>query len=439
MSNVSQELTGASRLSARRWHRHDEGYQTAVAAAAADPGYAAAYSIDWWLICGSLLALMGANALGSPLVALALLFGLILCARNLRLMWGTTLYYLPLQIFCAFALLSTFWSEAPGLTSRLASELAITFLFALTLSRRVSPREFASAFLLAGTLICLVPYVTSTSWLSGATLVGPFGSKNFLAFMAQIVFATGLAVMIDRCQGWLMRLIGVVGVVVGFVDVILAHSAGAIVTLCLSAAVFIPFVFMDRLPRAGRFALLAGLVVCFAPLLFAVDGVRDQIQWVQTEVLHKDATLTNRTNLWHTANDLIAQRPWFGRGFGGFWRPGNPDAEAIWTANGIANNTGFNFHSQFLDAQVDGGIFGAAILGIMLFGIAVASLWRGLSKPSVYSAYFIAMLVALYSRLPVESTLLGPWNIFTILLIAAAVHAFSPEASIKNVAISEVD
>ena len=427
MANVVQGLDGAARLASRRWTRHDDAYIAATSAAAADPGYAKAYSIDWWLISGFFLAVMGANALGSPLVALALLFALILCARNLRLVWGATLYYLPLQIFCVFALLSIFWADDPGVTQRHAIELAATFTLAIILSRRVAAREFVSALLIPGIIICAVPYATGTTWLHGEALVGPFGSKNFLAFTAQATLITSLAVLFDKQQNWFIRLLALSGAGLALVDVVLGQSAGAVVTSVVSVVAFIPLAFLDRLPRAGRFAAVAVLIVCLAPLLFAIDGVKDQVQWVQTEVLHKDTTLTKRTDLWIKAHDLIVQRPWLGRGYAGFWRPGNPDAEAIFL--GLRGGaSGFNFHNQFLDAQVEGGIVEVFVLVALLIGIASAALWRGLTKPTVYTAYFLVVILSLYSRLPVESGLIGAWNILTILFIAAGVHAVSPSA-----------
>ncbi len=127
----------------------------------------------------------------------------------------------------------------------------------------------------------------------------------------------------------------------------------------------------------------------------------------QAEVLHKDATLTGRTELWTAARSVIAESPALGHGFASFWQQGNPDAEGLWRTNGIRGRAGFNFHNQVLDTWVDIGEVGLCVLVGALIYVGAGAIWRTVRRPTLSTAFMTSLLAALYLRLPVESTLIG--------------------------------
>jgi exopolysaccharide production protein ExoQ len=105
---------------------------------------------------------------------------------------------------------------------------------------------------------------------------------------------------------------------------------------------------------------LAGFVIVL--LIVHIDAVSAAI----LAATGKDITLTGRTDLWRIGLEQIAERPWLGTGYQAFWQPGNPEAEHLWRAFGIASRTGFHFHNLYLSNAVEIGIPGAALQAVFL-------------------------------------------------------------------------
>ena len=120
---------------------------------------------------------------------------------------------------------------------------------------------------------------------------------------------------------------------------------------------------------------------------------------------------------------IIAERPLLGHGYAAFWQPTNQDAQALFRTS--ASHMGFNFHNQFIDAQVDLGLVGLVFLVATLIYVAGGTIWRATLEPLVSAAFMASLVVALYVRLPVESTLLGAWTIFTFLWLSVGVNAYA--------------
>ena len=57
--------------------------------------------------------------------------------------------------------------------------------------------------------------------------------------------------------------------------------------------------------------------------------------------------------------------------------------------------------------------------------MGAGAIWRTISRPTLSTAFMTSLLVALYLRLPVESTLIGAWNLSTFLWIAIGVSAYA--------------
>jgi exopolysaccharide production protein ExoQ len=172
-------------------------------------------------------------------------------------------------------------------------------------------------------------------------------------------------------------------------------------------------------------ALVVLAALALLPVVFAYDDLEQSAQTFQAQVLHKDASLTGRTELWTAATSVIAESPVLGHGYNAFWQQGNVDAEALWRTNGIASRTGFNFHNQFLDSRVDLGDVGLVFLVGTLIYVGVGSIWRAITSPTLSTAFTASLLLALYLRLPVESTLIGAWNLATFLWVSVGVSAYT--------------
>lgn len=111
-----------------------------------------------------------------------------------------------------------------------------------------------------------------------------------------------------------------------------------------------------------RLCVLAhlGLVAAVATLTLgaaASPGIH-----AATSALISDPTFTGRDEIWKFSFQRIAERPWAGYGFVGFWGTPNPtslelDPEASWDVRAIGSG-----HQSYLDAALAFGIPGAVIV-----------------------------------------------------------------------------
>jgi exopolysaccharide production protein ExoQ len=259
-------------------------------------------------------------------------------------------------------------------------------------------------------------------------LRGIVGSKNQVAFISQILLLSSLTVAVDARAPRPLRLQAVTGIALAALEIRLAQSAGGLISSIAAVTAFAGVFLAGRLQLAPRIALIVGAVVTISPLLLVAKDVVEQVEVFQLNVLHKDATLTGRTGLWDFAHSLISERPILGHGFDAFWRQGNVDAEGLWQQFGIGSRMGFNFHNQFVEAQVDLGRVGLCVLIASLMFVGVPLVWRAIREPSLSIAFAVALLVALYIKLPVESVLIGSWDIYSLVFIAIGMKAIGGAA-----------
>lgn len=389
-------------------------------------GYCRLFSADWWLISCALGMMIYTSVVGSPAIVVFIACAAAVVWRSPGLAARSLGRYFPILLFSLFVLASTAWSDAPDVTLKQGLEFLLNIVCYIIIIRRISGSDIASALLFPSFTLCALCLAAQPSALHGAALQGFVASKNLFAFLAQTLVVSALTVFLDTRFGTRIRMFALVGLALGVLDVILARSAGAWITTILFALTFLLLRFSINMTLGAR--VLFGIIVLFImlPYMIMYKTVMAAAQNFQVHVLHKDATLTGRTGLWTFSKSLIAEKPVLGHGFAAFWRQGNLDAEGLWRTMGIAGRYGFNFHNQFIDVTVDFGYVGLALLIFALAWIAAVCLLRVIVSPSIAGAFLTAILVALYARLPVESLLIGPWNIFTLLWLAVAIHSVSP-------------
>lgn len=431
MRNSVHALGAASTAQGNRAHRG--GSKTGVAAAHTGDGsetQAALFSVEWWCACLGITAITLVPKAGDLAIAIFLICTMVVFARHITRSTRTIIHFTPLLAYPALAFLSYMWSDAPDVTKKQSAELILFCVATLALCRPLRIREMAVA-LQVGTFVCcaLCLAVQPTALKGGPALVGLLGSKNQVAFIAQILMLSSLAVGCNSTMPRVWRLLSLGCVGFSALEIHLAQSAGGLVSTAAAATVFTCLALIGRLALSRRLAVAIGLTVAVSPLLVAANDVVEQVQSFQAHVLHKDATLTGRTELWTFAELLISEKPILGHGAAAFWRQGNEDAEGLWQRFGVGARAGFNFHNQFVEAQVDLGLVGLVVLLLTLAAVAVPTIWRAVQHPSLGNALGVALLVALYVKLPVESTLIGSWNVYTLVLMTVALSALTPQAS----------
>ncbi|MEE4454463.1 O-antigen ligase family protein [Novosphingobium resinovorum] len=338
------------------------------------------------------------------------------CRAVLRRCW-------PQFAYPAAALLSIAWAVYPIVTARAAVQMAMTAFAGLLVSQAIRPRAVIAGLFVAFagyTLASLFAGHSRPDGISGAPALFGLGgeAKNYFADSAAT--AALLAVTIGAI--FLERLAFVrAGISAGIAILCViaterARSAGALASLGLAGSLLLACLALRGRSPATKlgFAVfaVAGLCLCavFAqPLLALVQ-----------ELSGKDAGLTGRGYLWYRADFIIAERPWLGTGYFGFWTPANPDAIGFWRYFDVRQEgTAFSFHNSYIQTLVETGYLGLAVLAASWIVGALAMLRRFVLTPSVPTCFWLAYLVLELSKSPVEpirpAALVAP----TIMLFAA--------------------
>ena len=390
-------------------------------------------SVDRLAWIATVLSMLGLilTLAGSSLGALLFLaaWGCLAVARAERCL--QLIFRSPgLWVIPAFAALSMLWSQAPLVTLRAAVEVALTIGIAALTAGFLRPRAFVSAMavsLLCGAVLSLIFGRYAFDGMSGQTVfVGIFASKNTMAAFMSFLAIFAAAVLADRGQPPLLRLLALFAFVLSIPLLLRATSAGALLTTAGSLAILLLTVAFARLASRERLLVLAGVAALAVPvvlltLLLAFNGTLAQ-DWSNflTGDLGKDATLTGRTLLWQIALAEIAKRPFLGTGYYAFWLQGNLLAESIWRYFDVYTRTGFSFHNTYLGVGVELGWTGVAVLVVTL-GLAIErSVRLALADQTWATAALVAAIACLAARTIGEVDVPYPFSAGTFLLFVAA-------------------
>ncbi|MGF7155685.1 O-antigen ligase family protein [Novosphingobium gossypii] len=332
----------------------------------------------------------------------------------------------------ALALFSVAWAVHPLVTGRAAVQMTLTAFAGLLISQAIRPRTVLiglfAAF--AGYSVCsLLAGHTRPDGITGAPALFGLGgeAKNYFAdssSTAVLLAIVMVAVCLERRAIALAFASGAVAMAC-IVATQQARSAGALASLTIATALLLVLMVLRQRPpvwKAGfAAALVATFVLCallFQPLLALVQ-----------ELTSKDAGLTGRGYLWFRAEYIIAERPWLGTGYFGFWTPRNPDAIGLWRYFDIRQEgTAFSFHNSYIQTMVETGYVGLFVLaGTWIAGV-LALLRRFVLTPSLPTCFWLSYLALELSKSPVEpirpAALVAP----TVMLFAALGFGWFPIA-----------
>lgn len=325
--------------------------------------------------------------------------------------------------FPAFALLSVAWAVYPAVTLRAAIQMTLTVFAGLLLSQARRPRA-----VLVGLFVAYAGYTVASlsagnmrpDGAEGAMALYGLGNeaKNFFADTsgtAALLAIAMLAASLEKRAVGAAALCGLAGVAC-IVATVRAHSAGAVSSLALAGLLLGFFLLMRKRPAAVKLWIACALVAVF---LLGGAFFQPLLAMVQ-EFSGKDAGLTGRGYLWYRADFIMAERPWLGVGYFGFWNPANPDAIGLWRHFDVRQEgTAFSFHNSYIQTIVETGYLGQ---GVMVLGWAAGSLAllrRFVLTPSLPTCFWLSYVALQLSKSPVEpirpSTLIAP----TIMLFAA--------------------
>jgi exopolysaccharide production protein ExoQ len=327
-----------------------------------------------------------------------------------------------LCLLVGWCLLSVLWSDYPTLTLRFGVQLAITVIFAIALAQRMSPITLLKVLAVCFLIACAVSLASGRARVDGMGFLGIYNSKNAMAAASSILFLIGICLVVDRRLQVRWRGLGVIGAALGLMLVIMANSVGALVATAALCMALVAIMILRRLSEIQRMAtgLLAVLAITAFTLVLLANI--DTVARLFLEATGKDITLTGRTDLWQTAFDEIAARPWLGAGYQAVWVPGNPVAEMLWRDFGVENRTGFHFHNAYISNAVEIGLIGAGLQVLLiaggLFG-SIAWVLRDYRAETLFVALFIVRQVVLSMA---EVPFFFQFDVTTILTVVALVY-----------------
>lgn len=330
----------------------------------------------------------------------------------------------PAFALAFLALLSVLWSDAPGLSFRLAGMLLLSLMSAVIIADKLTPSQFIGA-VLCGLMVVIGGSVGSPNYhesTAGPALAGLTGNKNVLGYMCAWASVLGSAVMLDRRQPTPLRWGALASMPVIFFVLYLTKSAGGMVGTGIGLGVFLGLAAMHALsPRLRVLAVVAALILA-APAALNWTTMQNMAQDFQVNVLKKDTTLTGRTYLWDRAKPIIDNRPILGHGYSSFWRQGQLGAEGLWRYAGIKERSGFNFHNEYVDTGVSLGYTGIILLVITIVGLTGPLFVRAIFAPTLPLVALASCVLPMLAKSATETGLIAYWSISTTILYAGAVY-----------------
>ena len=336
----------------------------------------------------------------------------------------------PILLVPLMCFLSFFWSELPSVSFRYGLQLFLTAVLGVFIATTLSPKRFAVATFVGMFAFCTLSIINGRQGISaeGWVLIGLTGSKNSMAFCAYNLVASSMAILFLPGIMKQMRILGVVGALIGIYIVSQASSATATIITILACALFVAMCIMQRFSPAGRIAFIIFIVVIFTPLLFIQKEINDFILDFMVNTLHKDPTLTGRTYLWERADDLISRKPWLGHGFQAFWLGDTSDTIGILRWSGQSDGRVFNFHNTYRQIGVDIGLVGMGLLILTFASALIMGLQRFIMTPNVASSFAFTFLLVAISKSFTE-LIIAAFSSQTVVLYATLVYAFAKPAA----------
>jgi len=264
------------------------------------------------------------------------------------------------------ALFSSFWSIVPADTFKSALVLLCVSAIAAHIAKRYSWKEISSLLRWSTTAIAtlstyyalMVPSVGA----SGKGWQGVMEHPNRLgSIMAVSMALWAMHATVDKKQRWVS-----IGIVFWLFYII--NNTNSSTSKILFFALFF-LVFLVRYLKNFSFRVVFPILIIYMLLAAGVTlWITQNYEFFIVDILGKDLTLTGRTELWGRLNHSIAEYPWLGYGFKGFWLRGlgilEDPAGNIINANGFKPNSA---HSGFYDVVLELGLVGLVLFFLSFF------------------------------------------------------------------------
>jgi exopolysaccharide production protein ExoQ len=326
----------------------------------------------------------------------------------------------PVLALAVFSVLSTAWSQDPGITFRRSVMLLGPTLFALFLHVRFGYRQQLHLLLLTGIsaaalslAICLMfPNVGLDPSMHDGSWQGIFPQKNVCA--RACVFLTLPAVVLwGRSVKWTP--IATLAVLLLGALLFKAHSATGLILMGVAVLATLSMRLLRKLRANESLVLCTVLIACaIAGLSFLASKFADVAL-----IFGKDSTLTGRTAIWAGAVEAVLKHPVLGYGYSAFWLGLRGESANIVLATKWMVPTA---HEGFLDLLLQLGAVGLGLFSISLWQGCSAAVWclRHVGWEAAEWAGGIMLMTILYNL--DETSVLLPRELLWVLYCLAFVN-----------------
>lgn len=323
------------------------------------------------------------------------------------------------------AMLSGLWSDVPMISFRYGAQYLFTAVVGVLIACTMSPRQYVSTLLVALFVFCLLCIAWGRQGTSadGMVLIGLTGSKNQMAYAAQMLQLSAIGVLLMRGTALSLRGLAVLALPLSVYLLAGTNSATAVLMAFGGSAALLGLWWAQRLPPGGRLGTILGAALILSPLTLLIPEAIEFTNHFLFDTLGKDPTLTGRTILWAHADALIAERPIFGYGFQAIWMGDSADTIGLKRLMDIEDGRQFHFHHAYRIVAVDTGLVGLVPFVVALACVSFAGLKQLLLRPSVETSFFFLVFALMVVR-GFTDAIIGPFSMHTLLFFGACVYAF---------------
>jgi exopolysaccharide production protein ExoQ len=326
----------------------------------------------------------------------------------------------PVLALAAFAFLSAFWSDAPALVVRRAGTATASTLFGVYLAARGDFASLVASLVKVYAIAAIASFIAIALLPQAATVTGDyythawrgaFTDKNELGMnCAEAIIVAVYAFRRHYGSRWLA------GLTIAAFLVLLYGSESKTPVVVMMAALYAAFLVLALRRRDG-----AGLVVGYVLLVLGLAAAALLAGTWQDVLaaLGRDPTFTNRTRIWQLALEYIARRPWFGYGYGGFWRADSADANIFWAALGFKTP---HAHNGWLELTLGVGIAGAAIAALAWLAAFYRTLRVATAPHAEHVAFCLALLAGVFFENLSEFEFFRPGRLMWVLFVTVLVY-----------------
>jgi O-antigen ligase len=336
---------------------------------------------------------------------------------------------IAVALVAVYTLTSAAWADEPALSLRRWVAMLLLAIAAVGVGRGFTRIGFIR-------LLCVAMLIQATGgvfqeWSAG--VLHPFDPDyrfsgglhpNSQAVVCVLLMSTALVIrrQSERRIEWLLMS---AVTAMGFVLLLLTRSRTTVGAMLLAVAI------LWLLSRPMRF--LRVIVVCTSVAVggtFALSSTMREAL-ISAALLGRD-TATDRTPIWESCLDYFTERPFIGYGYNAFWDEGRVEAIGRTERWGVGEA-----HSSYLEILLDGGVFGAVLMGLMFAAFWRAAWGEWWRTNSIFDAFAVLMLLYAGFHGILESSGVRP-GLFSFVLLVTIVQVFRAREAFTRQALFHV-